>query len=69
MDQGKTKLITMHKAILIDYKCQKKKEEDVLPSFRIALMQRYNDSKTALKSPEEDWLQPPEIIQTTQAST
>ena len=54
---------------LTDSMCQEKKEKEDPPALRIASMHRYNDSKNALKSADEDWLQQPEIIQTTQAST
>ena len=29
-----------------DYKCQEKMEEEDLPVLKVALMHRYNDSKT-----------------------
>ena len=48
--------------------CQEKKEED-LPTFKIALMHRYKDSKTTHTSAKQDCLQPSETIQTTRGST
>ena len=54
---------------LTDYKCWEKKEEEDLPVLNITLTHQYNDSKTTYKSMEEDWLQPPETILTTQGST
>ena len=38
--------------------CQEKKEEEDLPAMKMALTHRYNDSKTTLKSTEEDRFQP-----------
>ena len=43
---------------LIDYKFQEEREEEDLPVLQAAWTHRYNHSKTAYKSAEEDWLQP-----------
>ena len=52
----------------VDYMCQEKKGEEDAPAFKRVSMHRYNDYKTALKSVDEDLLQPPETIQTAEAS-
>ena len=49
--------------------CQGKKEEEDLPEFNIVSMFLYNVKKTIKKGAEENWLQWPETIQTTQTST
>ena len=48
---------------------QKKKKEEDSPGLKIALMHWYTNSKNTLKSTEEDWLQQPETVWTTQVST
>ena len=53
---------------LTDYMCQEEREEEELPAVKTALTHRYNDSKTTEKSAEEDWLEPPKTILTTQWS-
>ena len=45
--------------------CQQMKQEEDLPTFKIASMQQYNDKKTTSKITAEDWLQPPETIKAT----
>ena len=57
----------MHKALYprddVGWLCVSRK------AFKIALMHWYKDSMTTLKNAEEDWLQWPEIIQTSQVLT
>ena len=54
---------------LTDYLCQEKNEEEDLLAMKTVLMHQYNDLKTAYKSVEEDWLQLPDTILTTQGPT
>ena len=51
--------------MLRDYMCQEKEEEEDFPVFKIALTDRYKDTKTTHKSTEKDRLQPPGTILTT----
>ena len=51
---------------LTDYMFQEKKEDS--QAVNVALKHRYNDLKITSKNAEEDWLQPPETIQTTRGS-
>ena len=47
--------------------CQKRRKKH-LSAFKLALMHRYNDSKSTEKSAKEDWLQLPETTLTTRGS-
>ena len=51
---------------LTDNMCQEKKGEEDLAAFKT---HQYNYLKTTYKSVEEDWLQPPETMQTTRGPT
>ena len=55
--------------MLTDYMCQEKKAEKDLSALKTALTHQYNDLKTAYKSLEEDWLQPPETVLMTREPT
>ena len=54
---------------LTDYVSQEKNEVQDLGGLKIALIHRYNDSKTTEKNAEEDWPLSPEMIISTQGST
>ena len=69
MDNRTRKLMTIHKALHPrDEVCQEEREEEDTKALKTALIHRYNDSKTILKSTEEEWLQPIETILTTRRS-
>ena len=74
IDKRTRKLMTMYKVLHSrdneerSYASRKREEKD-LPVLKIALMQRYDDTKTTWKSVEEHWLRQPEAILTTRGST
>ena len=72
MDQRIIKIMTMRKALHprddVD-RCQEKKKEEDPQTLKIASMLLYKKKNDHFEITEEDWLEPPETTQTTQAST